>query len=495
MRLHTSLLVIGLLVSSAGCLNLDLLEGSTTPEGAVIVNFTAHGSGGAPAGGMVSADFEILEDGEVVSEFESQQIILNPKAQFRLVSILLLDMSGSILESGNLSALQDAAVAYVEATTEVSEVGIYRFDGREDIIPVVEVTDDLTVLRDGIESLGTACDTDECDASTNLNGAVIETLSLLDDIEDESPRIFAGSVVVFTDGTDRASRASADDAVARVKGSSHDVYSIGLGGEVDRSFLNKIGKSGTVYAGDAGEVSAAFAEVAASVSEESKSFYALVYCSPSRAGRHEVTIKGTWGGKSGSLKYEFDADGFDGTCDTSEFEVAEGDDDDDDDTGNDDRYCDPPDSAAAIWASSPVTTFSGWGNTTSTQLAFSLTFEDQWGGCFIQEGVGYSAPHSDGDSGTFDFTQDNDAAFAAVVACLTDPFEDDIVTWHLTYPGGGGGAGGSAEGIFWDTCLIGAEIDVLRLNIVSLSLTQEDGGMSQEGEYYWEALARFPNPD
>ena len=152
MRLHTSLLVIGLLVSSAGCLNLDLLEGSTTPEGAVIVNFTAHGSGGAPAGGMVSADFEILEDGELVSEYESQQIILNPKAQFRLVSILLLDMSGSILESGNLSALQDAAVAYVEATTDVSEVGIYRFDGREDIIPVVEVTDDLTVLQAGIES-------------------------------------------------------------------------------------------------------------------------------------------------------------------------------------------------------------------------------------------------------------------------------------------------------------------------------------------------------
>ena len=334
MRLHTSLLAIGLLVLSAGCLNLDLLEGETTPEGAVIVSFTAHGSGGAPAGGMESADFEILEDGELVSEYESQQTILNPKAQFRLVSILLLDMSGSILESGNLSALQEAAVAYVEATTQVSEVGIYRFDGRADIVSVVEVTDDLTVLRDGIESLGTVCDTDECDASTNLNGAVIDTLSLLDDIEDESPRIFAGSVVVFTDGTDRASRASADDAVARVKGSDHDVYSIGLGGEVDRTFLNKIGKSGTVYAGDAGDVSAAFTEVAASVSDESTSFYSLVYCSPSRAGTHEVTIRGAWGSMTGSLKYEFDAGGFDGSCDASEFEVAE--DGDDDEASDDD---------------------------------------------------------------------------------------------------------------------------------------------------------------
>jgi len=329
-------LLLTLAVLTGGCLNLELLEGDTTPEGAVIVNFTAHGSGGAPATGMEAGDFEILEDGELVSEFESQQTILNPKAQFRLVSLLLLDMSGSILESGNLSALQEAAVAYVEATTSVSEVGIYRFDGREDIIPVVEVTDDIDELRTGIESLSGVCDEDACDPSTNLNGAVIDGLGLLDDVESGSPRIFGGSVVVFTDGTDRASRASDDDAIARVRGSGHDVYSIGLGGEVDRGFLNKVGKSGTVYADDAAEVSEAFADVAQTVADEARSFYSLVYCSPSRAGRHEVMIRGAWGALRGTLKYQFDADGFDGTCDPSESAVAGDDDAGDDDAGDDD---------------------------------------------------------------------------------------------------------------------------------------------------------------
>jgi hypothetical protein len=44
-------------------------------------------------------------------------------------------------------------------------------------------------------------------------------------------------------------------------------------------------------------------------------YYLLSYCSPSRAGEHEVTIEAHAGKRSGTLKYRFKADGFGPTCD------------------------------------------------------------------------------------------------------------------------------------------------------------------------------------
>ena len=54
---------------------------------------------------------------------------------------------------------------------------------------------------------------------------------------------------------------------------------------------------------------------AARVEGFSRRYYLLGYCSPARAGEHEVTISTSVGGKSGSLTYPFDARGFGPNCD------------------------------------------------------------------------------------------------------------------------------------------------------------------------------------
>ena len=50
----------------------------------------------------------------------------------------------------------------------------------------------------------------------------------------------------------------------------------------------------------------------------SKRYYLLSYCSPARAGEHNVEIEAVKGGHSGRLGYDFKADGFGPNCDPNQ---------------------------------------------------------------------------------------------------------------------------------------------------------------------------------
>lgn len=342
----------GVLAACFSGLQLNRVGSSTADDGAIIVSFWAESRSGSPAVGMSEADFEIYEDGELISTFESKQKLVPQPATFELQSLLLLDMSGSITGSGDVAALKDAAATYVQQMPDTMELGIYYFDGRANIQPLLPLDAESTdmwwqfgkdawkmsnrelALR-AIDQLDTVCDDPQapCDPSTNLHGAILEGLYLLGgglgsfldtggqgssdekfgsgSWNGEVGSTSAGSLVVFSDGTDRAGRISEDLVLNDIKSTSHAVYSIGLGGEVDRRFLKRVGKDGAVFAADTTTIVEAFSEVASTVADRSNSYYALVYCSPSRQGSHEVRVKGTWNGKSGAMDVAFSADDFD----------------------------------------------------------------------------------------------------------------------------------------------------------------------------------------
>jgi hypothetical protein len=77
----------------------------------------------------------------------------------------------------------------------------------------------------------------------------------------------------------------------------------------------------------------AFDDVGARVEARTRSYYLLSYCSPSRAGKHEVRIEAVFrdaqkNESTGSLKSDFDATGFMPGCDPSTppaFDVTKGD--------------------------------------------------------------------------------------------------------------------------------------------------------------------------
>ena len=294
------------------CLKFQKINTKHYKPSNVVLLFGVDTCDDRPVPNLKAEQFVIREDGKKISVFESKQTILPRNKQFELVSILLLDLSGSIIKSGNLGPLQKAVKAFINQVSESQKVAIYAFDGSAKIHQLTDFTSNRLTMRQKVSSLS---DWVVKDPSTNLNGAVVAALPLLDArVEAAKKRgmIASGTLILFTDGTDQAGRVSDAKAVTAARGSRQAIFSVGLGGEIDKVHLKAIGTSGWEFAKDSSEIVRAFETIAARIKAESNKYYALSYCSPKRSGRHEITL--TVEGAGGQLQYSFDATGFSAGC-------------------------------------------------------------------------------------------------------------------------------------------------------------------------------------
>lgn len=271
------------------------------------------------------SDFEIYENGSQISTLESQAQIQREPGDFLYSSILVLDLSGSILNNADLPKLKEAATNFVNQTMPqegeslygTREMAVYWFDGEENIHPLVSYTPDGDSLISGIESIDKDISND---VSTNLNGAVIQGLSIMSsrlrEIKEDSDIATAGSMVLFTDGTDQAGYVNTSTAVDSVREASreHSVFTIGLGGEINEEVLKTFGKDGFELAEDSLELNDTFLAVADRLEAETNSFYVLEYCSPKRSGQHTLELRATYEEMFGSFETQFSAEGFSGGC-------------------------------------------------------------------------------------------------------------------------------------------------------------------------------------
>lgn len=321
----------GLLLGLAGCsLQLTQIQTAHEKPSNVAVYFKVQDAKGEPVGGMTAEQFEIYEDGELVSSLESQQTILNPEVAASHYTLLLIDMSGSVVDSDDAEKVVEAALLFTSQVETNNKVAIYAFDGEEKIHKITDFTGNEAGAEARAESLRGFSSKDN---STNLNGAVIQGLAELDaGLEKAENPLQIGTLVVFTDGTDRASRVSKDEMLEAVDDTPYDLFAIGLGAEISEKDLQEIGKDGTSLATDSDEVEQAFADIGERVEALTRSYYLLSYCSPSRAQEHTVSIKATHSeegkSQSGSLETEFDAEGFKSGCDPNtkpKFDITKGD--------------------------------------------------------------------------------------------------------------------------------------------------------------------------
>ncbi len=310
---------------SSSDLKFNLHEGRAEEPSKVYLFFSVTDGDGLSKDGITAESFEIYEDDEYISIYESEQTILPSPRLFTMSTVMLLDVSGSILGSNALPTVQTSAKAFVNAIAgdEGQEVAVYLFDGRADLIPLISFTKDIDALRTAIDSVTQSSITGDSayDKSTNLNGAIKKGLSELDNRKQSisSESLFTGSLVVFTDGTDRADRVSDSSAVSAVVASDHSCFSIGLGGEIEEAHLTNIGKDGFVWAADVGNLESTFQQIAQNIYAQSRQYYVLGYCSPKRAGSHTVTLKAT--GHTGELDYSFSAAGFEPGCTPEEIKA------------------------------------------------------------------------------------------------------------------------------------------------------------------------------
>ncbi len=295
-----------------GCAGLKpmLVDASVQKPSNVAVYFTVDTRGGDPVPGLTAEQFHIYEDDKLVSPFESKQTILNPEVAATHYTLLLVDMSGSVTKSGALPALEEAATRFTSRVGQFQKTAIYGFDGRAEIVPI------RSFSSEGGGS-GALSSFNTKDPSTNLNGAVVKAIDVLDKaLEHASQPLRFGTLVVFTDGTDHAHRVTHDDMMSALDNVNFDVFVIGVGAEIDEGELKAIGRNGAALSRDPGAVGASFDRIAARIEGYSKRFYLLSYCSPARAGEHELKVEPfTADGKKGDVTYRFNATGFGPNCD------------------------------------------------------------------------------------------------------------------------------------------------------------------------------------
>ncbi len=317
------------------CLNLgenDLIlsiqEQYTTLPGKVSIFFKVSDADGNPVAGLTANQFMIYEQGRndecfnTISTSESFARI-SPNSQiFNNNTLLVLDLSNSVL-SGSLNELKSASVSFIDnvmpsVTQESFKMAIYWFDGEDELHllqPLTASKDELVLAVDGINQ-----DISN-DPSTDLYGAVIKSTNIAEDLlQDgrENETISAASVVIFTDGTDQASRYREEDALAKVNKADLNIsfFTIGLGSEIDTAVLSEIGKTFSVFAGNKEELETTFNDISFRVSERANSFYLFEYCTPKRdgSGLNNLAISVSNGDRQGAVQTEFDATGFTGGC-------------------------------------------------------------------------------------------------------------------------------------------------------------------------------------
>ena len=309
------------------CVEFDLLQGAARSPANISLFFQLLTCGGDPVPRLESEDFQLLEDDDKLSSLESQFTIANTEEAFAFDLMLVLDMSGSMVDSGDADILLDAAETFVQDESTGKEVAIAIFDGRPNIQLIVDFTPHESLLLAAIDSLR---DYVVVDSSTNLYGAVIDGLDALDDRAAEAG-LHAASLVVFTDGSDHAGYYDFTEALAAVELSPHTVFTIGLGSEYDVDVLTQLGRDGFVEAAAATELSDAFEAINGNVTDLAASFYAVMYCTPARANLHDLTLEVIPNNPDGILSYSFDATGFTGGCDPTDdvdgdgFSVEDGD--------------------------------------------------------------------------------------------------------------------------------------------------------------------------
>ena len=155
------------------------------------------------------------------------------------------------------------------------------------------------------------------DQTTDLFGAVIGAADVTDaTLAGLTAEISGASVVLFTDGRDRAQRNTRTEALARIGQLAPvvTVFTIGLGNEINPDDLSRIGRDGFARSTSSDELVAAFQRVGAGVVDEAESYYNFEYCSPIRSGTADLYIEARDRGRAGSLMVSYSGDGFVGGC-------------------------------------------------------------------------------------------------------------------------------------------------------------------------------------
>lgn len=145
-------------------LKLTLIEGPTiTLPSKISMFFKVTDANDNPVGYLTEENFVIYEKGvndscpRIISEFEAKRKISGREQVFNHSTILVLDLSGSVLQQ-SLQQLKDAANAFVDQIVPPLpdpsiSMGIYWFDGEDALHELEAITTSLVDLKAAINGI------------------------------------------------------------------------------------------------------------------------------------------------------------------------------------------------------------------------------------------------------------------------------------------------------------------------------------------------------
>ncbi|GAB4135472.1 MAG: hypothetical protein Fur0015_08290 [Ignavibacteriales bacterium] len=225
---------------------------------------------------LVSSDFEVYEDGKKISSHESLLNISKKESNyFAFNTVLMIDNSTSLTDDNgnNLSSIKTAAKDFVKNMFAQQNVAIYSFSGTTNLILDFTPVSDQAKIFSAIDGIQKGA------RSTDLYGAVIQGASRIKQFMNVDS-IISGAMVLFTDGDDTQGSHTLEQALNSVNGKN--VYTIGLGTDLNPEILSLIGKNGYYQIADIAQLSTTFSLIQQELTDLSNSFYWLEYQTPKR---------------------------------------------------------------------------------------------------------------------------------------------------------------------------------------------------------------------
>ena len=309
-----SALLFSAVVSAASCggtLQVTKLGASAQRPANVAVFLSVMDKSGQPVGGLALANFRVYEDKKLISETKGKRALLDTGIASSRSSLLLIDLSGPMVDSEDLPELAKAVGQFVDKVGASQSVAVSVFDGGDEVAPLFGFGAKMETAKvvDAVRKFRPRS------RNTNLNGAVFQGLGALkEQLAAATTTEKGASLVVFTDRGDLAHSVNPSVLEQALKDAPVDVYVIAAGEKVSRPEIAAIGHSGIFISNDPKAFKKGLEQVTAKLSTVSDGRYIFSYCTPKRKGDHKLRLEIAVPGDTGDLTYEFSADSFKAGC-------------------------------------------------------------------------------------------------------------------------------------------------------------------------------------
>lgn len=288
---------------------LEVREVKTVSDrtGQVAVHFRAHGPGGAPLA-LESRDIRVYEDGKPLPGGGHGALLSADVAKARFV-LLLLDLSGPLVDGEVFPDLVSAVAAFGRRTIEHQHVAVAGYDGEPLPVSFVDFDDNAAP---GLARLARFRPRDR---RTDLGNALAwAAMKLAGAMKGAGAPEVEGTLVLVADNPDKAKRIAQDEAVARLREARVRVFVYAAKPDVSADVLRPYAFTESALVDELSELPPSVERIGGRLDDEASLDFVFAYCSPKREGQHDVALEVAMPGAQGKLQTSFSANGVRGGC-------------------------------------------------------------------------------------------------------------------------------------------------------------------------------------